>query len=166
MKAMPLGPSLLPEFDHETSTLRKVLERVPFERREFRPHPKSMTMLALSAHLVDLIDWAAQTMKSSGVDIDTVPTPVVPASREELLQSFESHLANTRSALAEAGDAAYLENWTLSKGGAVMFSMPRIAVIRTMILNHLVHHRGQLSVYLRMNDVPVPAMYGPSADEA
>jgi uncharacterized damage-inducible protein DinB len=166
---MPLNQALLPEFDVEMANTRKTLERVPEARFEWKPHEKSFSMLALATHLATLPSWGAITIQRDSIDIAPVGEPP-PANEpaksvEDLLQRFDGNVATTRAALAAATDEDLLKTWTLFKGGKEIFSLPRVAALRSFVLNHNIHHRAQLGVYLRLNDVAVPSIYGPSADE-
>jgi uncharacterized damage-inducible protein DinB len=167
---MPIVDALLPEFDHEMANTRRVLERVPDDRLDWRPHPKSWTMGALATHLATLPSWTVETINRTELDVapegKPPERPVEAKSRQELLERFDNHLAAARSALTGATDAALFQNWTLLAGGKPLMSLPRAAVLRSFVLSHTIHHRAQLGVYLRLNDIPVPAIYGPSADEA
>lgn len=163
---MSLAQSLLPEFIHELGNTRKTLMRVPFEKGAFQPHPKSMTLLALAGHLANVPSWADFTLRTPSLDLATLTPNEAPASLEAMLASFDSGASSALEALAAATDEEIMAPWTLSMGEKVFFTMPRMSVLRTTVINHMIHHRGQLTVYLRMNDVPVPALYGPSADEA
>ncbi len=166
---MSIAQSLLPEFDQEMAGTRKTLERVPEDKLDWKPHEKSMTMAGLATHLANMMGWATITIAQN--DFDFQPEGSEPyretaiTSRAELLEKFDQGVASARAALAASSDEAMMTNWSLLKGGTAMFTMPRVAVLRSMIFNHIIHHRAQLCVYLRMNDVPVPALYGPSADE-
>lgn len=145
---------------------RKTLMRVPFDKGAFQPHPKSMTLLALAGHLANVPSWADFTLRTASLDLATLTPNEAPKSLPEMLASFDSGASSALEALAAATDEEIMAPWTLSMGEKVFFTMPRISVLRTTVINHMIHHRGQLTVYLRMNDVPVPALYGPSADEA
>jgi uncharacterized damage-inducible protein DinB len=166
---MSISASLLPEFDQETVGMRKTLERVPEDKFAWSPHEKSMPMGSLATHIANMLGWGTITLTQN--DFDFQPPGSAPyheepvKSRAELLERFDANAATFRAALAAASDEALLANWSLLKEGQALFTMPRIAVLRGMIFNHIVHHRAQLGVYLRMNDIPVPALYGPSADE-
>jgi uncharacterized damage-inducible protein DinB len=166
---MSISASLLPELDMEMANTRKTLERIPEDKFDFRPHPKSFSMINLATHIANMVGWGKDTLTSDSFDVAPVggePYKEDPAeSVAALLEKFDKNLAAFREALANSSDADMMVNWSLLAGGNTIFTMPRIACIRGMILNHLVHHRAQLTVYLRMNDVPVPALYGPSADE-
>lgn len=167
---MSIAASLLPEFDHEAATTRRVLERVPWDRHEWAPHPKSMTMQQLSTHVARLPGWTAITIAQDSFDVGDPESgsfeDPLPGSTDELVALFDRNVATARAALEGASDATLFQPWTLKSGETDVFTLPRVAVLRSFVMNHLVHHRGQLSVYLRMNDVPVPSIYGPSADES
>jgi uncharacterized damage-inducible protein DinB len=163
---MSIAQSLLPEFDHEMTNTRKMLERIPENKLDYKPDPKSMSMGVLASHIAEMVGWLKETIQQPSIDIAPGFKPFLAASRKELLEKFDSSVAGSRAALAGASDQAMMQTWSLKVGGNEMFSMPRIGVIRSMIMNHVIHHRAQLSVYYRLNGVPVPGMYGPSADEA
>ncbi|MBL8229390.1 MAG: DinB family protein [Bryobacterales bacterium] len=166
---MSIAQSLLPEFDMEMANTRKTLERVPEDKLSYTPHAKSMTMQALASHLVDIPGWAVPTLLQDSLDLAPPGAPkwepTLYGSRTQMLETFDKNVAAAREALSKTTDQDFMRNWSLLMGGNVMFAMPKIAVMRSMIMNHAIHHRAQLAVYLRMNDVPVPALYGPSADE-
>lgn len=151
------------------SNTRKTLERVPDDKFAWKPHEKSMTLGRLSGHLAEMPGWGIYTLSSESMDLAPVDGPPVqspqPKNRQEVLALFDKGVAEMRAALAAAKDDQLLKPWSLLAGGKPIFTMPRIAVIRGMILNHGIHHRAQLGVYLRLNNLPVPALYGPSADE-
>jgi uncharacterized damage-inducible protein DinB len=159
------GVALLPEFDQEFAETRRALERVPEERFSWKPHEKSYSLHELAAHLAEIPRWAGATLDSDVFDLDAPYDRVVPQSREEILAHFDSGVAEARGKI-EATSADELDGiWSMKKGGEVVFSMPKGAVLRSFVLNHNVHHRAQLGVYLRLLDVAVPGHYGPSADE-
>jgi uncharacterized damage-inducible protein DinB len=162
---MLLIDALLPEFDREMTLTRRLLERVPEDRFDWKPHPKSMSLGALSTHLANLPVWAEVTARQTTFDLAGQPPREPAASRQELLATFDRNVAQAREALVGRTDAELLAPWTLKSGSHTIFTMPKTSVLRSMVLNHLVHHRGQLSVYLRLHDVPLPSIYGPSADE-
>ena len=166
---MALRDSLIPEFDHEMATTRKTLERVPEDKTGWKPHDSSMPMGRLAGHIAEMIGFAATTFQGESFDFappgGTPMQPTTMTSRKQLLDIFDRNVAATRAALSRASDDELEKTWTLLNGGKTFFSMPRIQVLRGMILNHVIHHRGQLSVYLRMNQVPIPSIYGPSGDE-
>ncbi len=166
---MALRDALLPEFDHEMSTTRKTLERVPEDKVDWKPHNSSMAMGRLAGHIAEMTGFVTATFQGDSFDFHAPgappPVPAVMKSRQQLLELFDKNAADARAAIAKASDEDLHKTWTLLNGGKTFFSMPRIQVLRSMILNHIIHHRGQLSVYLRMNQVPVPSIYGPSGDE-
>lgn len=166
---MSIAASMLPEFDHETANTRKMLERVPEAKFGWKPHEKSFTLGQLASHLANVPTWMAPTILQSELDFAPVGgepfTTPQASSTAELVKFFDDNTAAAREVFADAADATFMENWSLLGGGQVYFTMPKIAVVRSFIMNHMIHHRAQLSVYLRMLDVPVPGMYGPSADE-
>jgi uncharacterized damage-inducible protein DinB len=157
--------SLLPEFDHEIGTTRKLLERVPEEKFAWQPHPKSMSLGDLASHLANLVGWGTVTLNDTGIDLAGAGRGPEAHSRAELLATFDRNAADTRAALAGKSDAELMAPWTLKREGHTIFTMPRSSVWRSFVLSHIIHHRGQLSVYLRLQEVPVPSIYGPSADE-
>jgi uncharacterized damage-inducible protein DinB len=167
---MALSEALLPEFDHEMANTRKSLERAPEDKFGWKPHAKSPTLGWLATHLAMLPGWAVYTLEQDSLDLappgGPAPAPAAEAkSRAELLEMFDRNTSQARAAIAGASDQRLLEPWSLLKGGTVILTMPRTAVLRGFVMNHSIHHRAQLGVYLRLNDVPVPALYGPSADE-
>lgn len=157
---------LLPEFDREMSTTRRVLERVPGERLGWKPHEKSMSLGRLATHLAELPRWSRCIIEEPEVNLEPgAYRPAEEASRAEILQLFDANVASARAALAPKTDAELMETWTLKNDGERVFTVPKITALRSFLMNHVIHHRGQLSVYLRLLDVPVPPMYGPTADE-
>jgi uncharacterized damage-inducible protein DinB len=162
---MPLVDALLPEFDHEMTVTRKLLERVPEDKFDWKPHPKSMSLGQLAQHVATIPMWGSMTMNVAELDLGGSPPPAAMKTRAELLAAFDQNVAATRTALTGRGDGELMAPWALKHDGKTLFTMPRAGVWRGFVISHLIHHRGQLSVYLRMNDVPIPSMYGPSADE-
>jgi len=162
---MAIADMLLPEFDHEMATTRKLLERVPEGHFDWKPHGKSFSLGQLAQHVATLPWWGQVTLQQTEFDVAANPQLPPVATRAALLDLFDRHSAATRQALAGKTDAELMAPWALKNDAATVFSMPKVTVWRSFVMNHLVHHRGQLSVYLRMQDVPLPAMYGPSADE-
>lgn len=166
---MPIAESLLPEFDHEMAGTRKVLERVPLDDPQWVPHERSMKIGYMAGHLADLPGWVVATLEHDSLDLappggEPYKSPEA-ASRDEVLERFDANVAKAREVLAETPDEAFFESWALLRGGEEIFSMPKIAVLRSFVMNHMIHHRAQMTVYLRLHDVPVPGLYGPSADE-
>jgi uncharacterized damage-inducible protein DinB len=166
---MKISETLLPEFDQEMANTRKTLERVPAAKFSWKPHPKSFEFGALATHIATMTEWACVAMQSDSFDYAPPGAPPYQppkfASTEELLAAFDKGVAQARSALAAADDSQMMAPWTLMAGGKTLMTMPRVAVIRSFVMNHTIHHRAQLGVYLRLNDIPVPAVYGPTADE-
>jgi uncharacterized damage-inducible protein DinB len=160
-----LNQTVLPEFDHEMANTRKSLERVPDDKLNFKPHAKSMTLGALATHLATINQWTDAIMGLDSFDVSTAPPTPELKSRAEFLSAFDKNTAAARNAIAGASDALLTRPWSLLSKGQTIFTLPRIAVLRSFILNHTIHHRAQLGVYLRLNDIPVPSIYGPSADE-
>jgi uncharacterized damage-inducible protein DinB len=165
---MPIAESMLPEFDHETATTRTLLERVPEVKAAFRPHVKSMSLGELAMHVATLPRWAPITLKETQFDTNPpggeayAPPPF--ESLVKMLAAYDEGVEMSRTMLASATDAELMVPWALKTAGKTVFTMPRVAVFRAFIMNHAIHHRGQLSVYLRMCDVPLPSIYGPTAD--
>lgn len=166
---MPAKDALLAEFDMEMANTRRTLERVPDEKFDWKPHEKSGTLGWMSAHLANLPYWTVVTLQRDSLDLAPTEgpawTPPKPANRKEVLAFFDKRTAEARAALANATDTAFAQPWALLMGGKELFRHPRAEVLRRMVFNHSIHHRGQLTVYLRLLNVPVPALYGPSADE-
>jgi uncharacterized damage-inducible protein DinB len=165
---MSIAESLLPEYDHELATTRRVLERVPEGEFAWKPHAKSMSLGQLAGHVANLPWWLSMTLAAPFYDLnasDKESRLDGPASKEALLKEFDEKVKNARASLAKASDAEMMAPWTLKAGDNEIFTIPRVAAVRTFVMNHLIHHRGQLSVYLRLKDVPVPSIYGPTADE-
>jgi uncharacterized damage-inducible protein DinB len=156
---------LLPEFEEEMKNTRKLLECVPDGKFDYQPHPKSMTLGRLASHVAEVPGWVKFTLEQEVLDLDPNTKPEIAGSRAELLQKFDRGVAEARAKLAAASDADWDKTWTLKVGGNPVMSMPRSVLMRSMIMNHLIHHRAQLGVFLRLNDVAIPGMYGPSADE-
>lgn len=166
---MNITQAWLGEFDHEIAQTRRILERVPDGNMDWRPHAKSMTLGRLAMHVAQIPMWTEPTFNQT--ELDLMPAPDAPAgkwspeNREELLATFEKGANTARNALENAAEASLPELWTLKWGDQNIFTLPRVAVYRSFVMNHLIHHRAQLSVYLRLLDIPVPGLYGPSADE-
>jgi uncharacterized damage-inducible protein DinB len=160
---MPIGAALLPEFDQEMATTRRVLERVPDDKAQWKPHPRSFPL----GHLAQLVSWMpgwiGNTLREPLLDLEKAAGYSFEKT-ETLLAAFDANVQASRAALVETADEAWAQSWSLTRGGQVLWSAPRPVVVRNH-MNHLIHHRAQLTVYFRLIDVPVPATYGPSADE-
>ncbi len=166
---MASNANLLSEFDQEFASTRKILERVPEGKLGWKPHEKSMTLGRLATHLTELPLWCTHTFTRTELDLAPPGAPPYQpptlATRSEILSALDTNLTPARAALAAATDADLMVPWSLKRGGEVIFTLPRIAVYRSFVMNHMIHHRAQLGVYLRLNDVPLPSLYGPTADE-
>ncbi len=162
---MAISEAILPEFDHEMANTRKTLERVPENKLGWKPHDKSSTLGGLATHLATINGWADAIVNQDSFDVSQAPPNTPLKSRDEILSAFDRDTASARKAIAGANDGQLMKPWSLIAGGQNVFTMPKVAVVRSFILNHAIHHRAQLGVYLRLNDVAVPAIYGPSADE-
>jgi uncharacterized damage-inducible protein DinB len=167
---MPISEMLLPEFDQEMAGTRKTLERVPEAKFDWKPHEKSMSMKDLATHMANLPSWTVETLDHDSFDMnpkDGEPPRMEPIeSVRDALEIFDKNVTKAREAIARTTDEQFVSSWSLLSGGETVFTMPKVAVLRGMILNHNVHHRAQMGLYLRLNDVAVPSIYGPSADEA
>jgi uncharacterized damage-inducible protein DinB len=165
---MTIAESLLPEYDQEMANVRKSLERIPEGKLDWKPHEKSWPFVGLATHIANMPGWTVMTIEQESFDM----APGGEQIREEpvtsvqhALEMFDRNTAAARAAVAGATDEQLLAPWSLLAGGQPIFTMPRVAVVRLMIMNHMIHHRAQLGMYLRLNDIPVPSIYGPSADE-
>jgi uncharacterized damage-inducible protein DinB len=169
MKIMALSAAFLSEFDQEMANTRKTLERVPDSKFSWKPHQKSSALGQLAGHLANIPSWLTITIKEDTLDLAPggVPMqpPPTPNNNKELLAQFDENVKQGRSVLAAASDAQLMQPWSLLNNGKTMMTLPKAAVVRSFVMNHLIHHRAQLGVYLRLNNIPVPAIYGPSADE-
>jgi uncharacterized damage-inducible protein DinB len=167
---MTIAELLLPEFDQEMASTRKVLERIPNDKLDWKPTPKSQSIGWVGSHLVEIPGWVEGTLTSDSWEThpeggEPYRTPVL-ASREEMLAKFDAALPAARAALEKATDEDFFQSWSLLSQGKALFTMPRYTVVRSFILNHTVHHRAFLLSNLRLNGVPIPGMYGPSGDES
>jgi uncharacterized damage-inducible protein DinB len=165
---MPMNQALLAEFDHEMANTRKTLERVPDAKWDWKPHTKSGTMGWLANHIALFPSWLGHTFVAESLDVAPGGKQIEQPNahnRQELLAIFDKGASEARAALSKATDEQLMTTWTLLNNGQAFFTLPRASVFRTMIMNHLIHHRAQLTVYFRLNDIPVPSLYGPSADE-
>jgi uncharacterized damage-inducible protein DinB len=166
---MKLAELLLPEFDQEMASTRKVLERIPEDKLEWKAHPKSNTIGWVGSHLAEIPGWVEGTLTQDSWDInppggEPYQTPKL-TGRQQVLDMFDAGVEAARKAIAATTDEDFMKEWSLLSAGQPIITMPRYGVIRSFVINHAIHHRGHLCVYLRLNDVPVPGMYGPSADE-
>lgn len=166
---MRIADTILPQFDYETATTRKVLARLPEDQLEWAPHPKSMPLGRLAGHLAEIPGWVGPTLQASELDMNPpggkAYERLVATDRASLLATFDRFVAAAKSTIAATEDPVFFEDWSLKNGGQVFFTQPKIAVLRTFIISHSIHHRAQLCVYYRLLDIPVPSVYGPSADE-
>ncbi len=166
---MKLSDLYLSEFDQEMATARKTLERIPEDKLAWKPHEKSMPLGRLAGHVAELAGWAVNTIDQDSLDF--MPPggqpfqPTIATSRTQVLEIFDKNRDASRKSIAGASDEHLMKNWSLLRGGQTLMTMPRFVVLRNFCLNHIVHHRAQLGVYLRLNNIPVPSVYGPSADE-
>ena len=165
---MAIAESILPEFDHETATTRTLLERVPEAKAAWKPHDKSMSLGQLAMHIANIPTWASVTLERKEYDMNPPEGQrIVSPSYESpsaLLRTYDANVQSARALLVRTTDGEFMVQWTLKNAGKSLYNMPRVAVFRSFVLNHAVHHRGQLSVYLRLLDVPIPNIYGPTAD--
>ncbi|WP_165073160.1 DinB family protein [Paludisphaera rhizosphaerae] len=166
---MSYAETLLPEFDQEMASTRKVLERIPDDKLDWKSHPKSNTIGWNANHIADIPCWAVEVLTKTVFDIAPIDgephkSPEFKTTRE-IVECFDRNVAAAREAIAQAKDEDMGVTWTLAQGGKEFFSMPRATMMRVYIMNHLIHHRAHVCAYLRLNDIPVPGMYGPSGDE-
>ncbi len=164
---MSITTAFIGELKHECALTKKMLERVPLDKKEWKPHEKSMTLGRLATHVAEISHWVSDIIHVDDFDFmnNFNFNPPAAASTAELLEIFQTNLDKALSDLSGINDQDLEKSWIVRRGGQVMFNTPKKIAIRGWALNHMVHHRGQLSVYLRLLDVPVPGMYGPSADE-
>jgi uncharacterized damage-inducible protein DinB len=160
---MSIGQALLPEFDLEMATTRRLLERVPSEKAQWKPHAKSFPLGHLAQLVATMPGWLTKTIRATEINL-AQSAGYSFEKTDTLVGQFDQHVREARDALASAKDSDFDVRWSLKHGERVLFSSPRGVVVRQHI-NHLIHHRGQLTVYLRLIDVPLPSVYGPTADE-
>jgi uncharacterized damage-inducible protein DinB len=162
---MTISQLLLPEFDQEMASTRKMLATVPNDKFSWKPHDKSMTLGRLASHVAEMPSWAIPTMEQDSLEITPGQKPFWAGSTPELLESFDKNVAMARPLIEGASDETFARDWSFIYAGQKIFNGPKSQILRSMVFSHLIHHRGQLSVYLRLLEIPVPGMYGPSADE-
>jgi uncharacterized damage-inducible protein DinB len=163
---MGMNSAFIGELKREAAATRKMLERVPLDKGDWKPHEKSMSLKRLALHVAEIIGWITVTIEQPELDFTKSDYKVeYPATTGELLTRYDQTVTKALDALAAVSDETLMEAWTLRNGEHLIFTMPRVAVLRSFALSHMIHHRGQLSVYLRLLDVPLPSMYGPTADE-
>ncbi len=162
---MPIIDSILAELDQEAKTTRRLLERLPEGKFGWKPHEKSMTLGDLALHVATIPGFFARLAIQDGYDAANFRPLTVPPTTAELVAVFDAGMADVRKHLPALGDDKLMAPWSFMNGGKTMITLPRIGLIRSILCNHYYHHRGQLSVYARLLDIPVPSIYGPSADE-
>jgi len=164
---MNLNEAMLGELQNEAASTRKMLELIPDDKLTWTPHEKSMTLGTLASHIAEIPTWVNATIEKDELDFATSDyKPFIPTSAKELVERFDKNMSAAVESLKNTSNETLMKNWKLRSGEDIYFDMPKIQVLRGFVLNHNVHHRGQLSVYLRLNDVPLPSVYGPTADEA
>jgi uncharacterized damage-inducible protein DinB len=162
---MTIADTLIMELEREAKTTRRVLERVPNDKLTWKPHVKSMTLRQLAQHVATIPGNISGMARLDHFDVEKFTEPPALESTAAILAAFDASVAQAKADLAATDDAAMMQTWSFNMGGQPIMPIPRIGVYRSVLLNHLYHHRGQLTVYLRLLDVPVPSIYGPSADE-
>ncbi len=161
-----IASAFLAELEQEAATTRKCIDRIPAEKFGWKPHEKSMSFGRLASHVAEMFGWTPSTLQHPELDFSKIAyAPFEPKTTEDLVEYFDKNVAEALDTLRNTVDEKFMESWTMRNGEQVYFTMPKIAVMRSFVMNHIIHHRGQLSVYLRLNDLPVPSIYGPSADE-
>ena len=166
---MKLSDVFLSEFDHEMNTARATLERIPDDKLSWKPHEKSMPLGRLAGHVAELAGWPVPAIDQDFLDFrppgQPPLQPTIATSRKQVLEIFDKNREQSRRAISNASDEHLMKNWSLLNGGQTIMTMPRFVVLRSFCINHMIHHRAQLGVYLRLNNIPLPALYRPSADE-
>lgn len=161
-----IATALIAEMEHEAAVTRTILERIPADKFDWKPHEKSMTFGRLASHVAEMFAWTPSTMEHAELDFSKMDyKPFEPKTTEDLTEFLDKNVTEAIAALKSSSDERFMEDWTMRNGEQVYFTMPKVAVMRSFVMNHIIHHRGQLSVYLRLNDIAVPSIYGPSADE-
>lgn len=162
---MKIAKAFLEELKQEAQSTRKLLEVVPLDKGDWKPHEKSMALNRLSSHVAENFEWVADTVETDGIDFAKYPyEPFIPKTTEELIKFFDKSLERMEKALSNCSDEEMMKDWTMRDGEQIYFTLPKVTVIRGFCINHMIHHRGQLTVYLRLLNVPLPAIYGPTAD--
>ena len=161
-----IGQMFAAELKQEAISTRKMLERIPGEHFQWKPHERSMPLVSVAGHIADMIGWADMTINHDELDFEkTDTTPKTYSDASELVAYFDKNLSNALEILTSVSNETMMQSWRLRNGEKILLELPKVAVMRSLVMNHVIHHRGQLAVYLRMLDVPVPSIYGPSADE-
>ena len=161
-----IAAAFIGELEHEAKVTREVLSRIPADKFDWKPHEKSMAFGRLASHVAEMFGWTPSTLTQPELDFSKFDyKPYEPASTEELLEFLDKNVAEAVETLRSTPNEQFMEEWTMRNAETVYFTMPKVAVMRSFVMNHIIHHRGQLSVYLRLNDIAVPSIYGPSADE-
>lgn len=161
-----IASALVAELEHESKVTRACLERVPADKFDWKPHEKSMTFGHLAGHIAEMIGWTQGIMEHPELDFAKMDyKPFEPKSTDDLVEFFDKNAGEAIETLKSSSDEKFMESWTMKNGEMTYFTLPKVAVMRSFVMSHVIHHRGQLSVYLRLNDIPVPSIYGPSADE-
>lgn len=161
-----IASTLIAEMEQEAKVARTVLERVPADKFDWKPHEKSMTFGKLAVHVAEMFGWTPATLQQPELDFSKMDyKPFEPKTTNELVEYLDKTVGEAIETLKNTSDEVFAEDWTMRNGEQVYFTMPKAVVMRSFVMNHIIHHRGQLSVYLRLNDIPVPSIYGPSADE-
>ena len=161
-----IGSTFIAELEQEAKVTREVLSRIPVDKFDWKPHEKSMAFGRLASHVAEMFGWTPSTLMHPELDFSKFDyKPYDPATTEDLLEFLDKNVTEAVETLRNTPDEQFMENWTMRNAETVYFTLPKVAVMRSFIMNHIVHHRGQLSVYLRLNDIAVPSIYGPSADE-
>ena len=163
---MTLGQILTAELEHEAISTRKMLERIPADKLAWKPHEKSMTLERIAGHIVEMVGWTKSSLTQDELDFSKFDyQPKVYTDASQLVADLDANVSEAIEILQNTSNETMAENWTMRNGEQVYFTMPKAAVMRSFVMNHIIHHRGQMSVYLRLLDIPVPSIYGPSADE-
>jgi uncharacterized damage-inducible protein DinB len=161
-----IASAYIAELEQEAATTRKCLERIPADKFDWKPHEKSMAFGRLAAHVAEMFGWTPATLQQPELDFAKMDyKPFEPETTEQLVEYLDKNVAEAIDVLRNTTDDVFMEDWTMRNGETVYFTMPKIAVMRAFVMSHIIHHRGQVSVYLRLNDIAVPSIYGPSADE-